>query len=324
MIIAHRRWRCSNLTDARGHPRFNGKRRNSSFGEERLQHSFSSSLSIISLTSAHHAHSILFFGAKRQELREKEISCGLIDHSTHAWLEVLTPRTRADPNIDIATRRQTLSTVSARSRCAFARCKKKKKKSRPDSGAARQIWKVCQLFPRFWFSEVVAMLGKELNFSKKDVADLLTTFFLCESNTFSSRIGPRTFLPGWKSLRLDLREVDRMTALIHYERQRWKKFNFFAKKPLPRSLLQRVQTLCMPSFIDLHTHATPGHVTSFACSWNTSDRSLAYCSHHGRRSTRVIDRDRGETWNTSGKQHAVACCTSRSTASTGSRSTGMQ
>ena len=29
---------------------------------------------------------------------------------------------------------------------------------------------------------------------------------------------------------------DRMTALIHYERQRWKKVNFFAKKLLPRSL----------------------------------------------------------------------------------------
>ena len=41
--------------------------------------------------------------------------------------------------------------------------------------------------------------------------------------------------------------------------------------------------------IDLHTHATPGHVTSFACSRNTSDRSLAYCSHHGRRSTRAIE-----------------------------------
>ena len=93
----------------------------------------------------------------------------------------------------------------------------------------------------------------------------------------------------WKSLRLDLLEVDRMTALIHYERQRWKKVNFFAKKPLHRSLFQHVQTLCMPSFIDLHTHATPGHVTSFACSRNTSDRSLAYCSHHGRRSTRAIE-----------------------------------
>ena len=53
---------------------------------------------------------------------------------------------------------------------------------------------------------------------------------------------------------------DRMTPLIHFERQRWKKVNFFAKKPLPRSLLQHVQTLCMPSFIDLHTHATAGHV----------------------------------------------------------------
>ena len=75
---------------------------------------------------------------------------------------------------------------------------------------------------------------------------------------------------------MDLLEVDRMTALIHYERQRWKKVNVFAKKPLPRSLFQHVQTLCMPSFIDLHIHATPGHVTSFAStssSRNTSDRS---------------------------------------------------
>ena len=88
----------------------------------------------------------------------------------------------------------------------------------------------------------------------------------------------------WKSLRLDLLEVDRMTALIHYERQRCKKVNFFAKKPLPRSFFQHVQTLCMPSFIDMHTHATPGHVTSFACSRNTSDRSLAW-SRHRRRST---------------------------------------
>ena len=69
-----------------------------------------------------------------------------------------------------------------------------------------------------------------------------------------------------------------MTA-IHYERQRCKKVNFFAKKPLPRSFFQHVQTLCMPSFIDMHTHATPGHVTSFACSRNTSDRSLAWSRH---------------------------------------------
>ena len=42
-----------------------------------------------------------------------------------------------------------------------------KKSSRScDSGAARQIWKACQIFPRFWFSEVVARLrpGKELKF----------------------------------------------------------------------------------------------------------------------------------------------------------------
>ena len=63
---------------------------------------------------------------------------------------------------------------------------------------------------------------------------------------------------------------DRMTALIHYERQRWKKINFLAKKPL-----LHVQTLCMLSFIDLHTHATAGHVTLFAWTWSrrTSDRS---------------------------------------------------
>ena len=92
----------------------------------------------------------------------------------------------------------------------------------------------------------------------------------------------------WKSLRLDLLEVDRMTALIHYEHQRWKKVNFFAKKPLPRSFFQHVQTLCMPSFIDLHTHATPGHVTSFVCSRNTSDRSPA----------KIYARDRSRSrWN---------------------------
>ena len=51
----------------------------------------------------------------------------------------------------------------------------------------------------------------------------------------------------------------RMTALIHYERQWWKKVNFFAKKPLPRSLFQHVQTLCMPSFIDLHTRMHTQH-----------------------------------------------------------------
>ena len=81
---------------------------------------------------------------------------------------------------------------------------------------------------------------------------------------------------------------DRMTALIHYERQRWKKVNFFAKKLLPRSLFQHVQTLCMPSFIDLHTHATAGHASDVvclqlcklqSCSRNTSGRSLAW-SHH--------------------------------------------
>ena len=68
----------------------------------------------------------------------------------------------------------------------------------------------------------------------------------------------------------------------------------------------------MPSFIDLHTHATAGHVTSFACtklhstcSRNTSDRSLAW-SHHTITKIYAIHRDRAETWNTSGKPRAVA------------------
>ena len=72
---------------------------------------------------------------------------------------------------------------------------------------------------------------------------------------------------------------------------------------LSRSLFQHVQTLCMPSFIDLHTHATAGHVTSFACTKLQSKhfrRSLAW-SHH----TKDL-RDRGETWNTSGQPRAVA------------------
>ena len=65
----------------------------------------------------------------------------------------------------------------------------------------------------------------------------------------------------------------------------------------------------MPSFIDLHSHATAGHVTSFACSLscsrNTSDRSLAW-SHHTIAKIYAIDRDRAATWNTSGKPCAVA------------------
>ena len=51
---------------------------------------------------------------------------------------------------------------------------------------------------------------------------------------------------------------DRMTALIHNERQRWKKVNFFAKKPLPRSLLQHVQTCACPvSLTCIHTQHQP-------------------------------------------------------------------
>ena len=61
VIFARSRWECSKLSVASGHPRFNGKRRDSSSGEERLQHSFSSSLSLISLTSAHTLTQVFFF-----------------------------------------------------------------------------------------------------------------------------------------------------------------------------------------------------------------------------------------------------------------------
>ena len=78
------------------------------------------------------------------------------------------------------------------------------------------------------------------------------------------------------------RSYDRTNSLRFERTPTMKENQLLHEKPLHRSLFQHVQTLCMPSFIDLHTHATPGHVTSFACSRNTSDRSLAYCSHHGR------------------------------------------
>ena len=117
--------------------------------------------------------------------------------------------------------------------------------------------------------------------------------------------GGREWSLATEALRVD---GDRMTALIHYERQRWKKINFFAKKPL-----QHVQTLCMPSFTDLHTHATAGHVTSFAWSRNTSDRSLACIMIAPHVHVYAIDLDRGETWSTSGKPRgcliALAHCT---------------
>ena len=99
---------------------------------------------------------------------------------------------------------------------------------------------------------------------------------------------------------------DRMTALIHYERQRWKKVNFFTKKKLlPRSLFQHVQTLCMPSFIDLHTHATAGHVTSFACTKSAVETLPIDCWHD--RTTRRSTQPR---WNMKHfRQTARGCLT---------------
>ena len=73
---------------------------------------------------------------------------------------------------------------------------------------------------------------------------------------------------------------DRMTALIHSHCQRWKNVNFFTKNHFLGLCLQHVQTLCMPSLIDLHTYAIAGHVTSFACSRNTSDRLVCIIARH--------------------------------------------
>ena len=102
---------------------------------------------------------------------------------------------------------------------------------------------------------------------------------------------------------------DRMTALIHHERQWCKKINFFAKKPLPRSLFQHVQTLCMPSFIDFHTRMHTQHQDQamwrrlLAVKTLPIDRCLAWL--HVTK-IHAIDRNRAETWNTSGKPRAVA------------------
>ena len=63
---------------------------------------------------------------------------------------------------------------------------------------------------------------------------------------------------------------------------------------------------CPVSLISIHActrNTRLGHVTSFACGRNTSDRSLAWL--HDTK-IHAIDRDRGETWNTSGKPRAVA------------------
>ena len=88
------------------------------------------------------------------------------------------------------------------------------------------------------------------------------------------------------------------------------KVNFFAKKPLPRSFFQHVQTLCMPSVIDLHTHATPGHVTSFVCSRNTSDRWHDRATGEDLRARSIAIEVKHETLPANRKPHAVACCTS--------------
>ena len=111
---------------------------------------------------------------------------------------------------------------------------------------------------------------------------------------------------------------DRMTALIHYESQRWKKVNFFAKKTTSLGLCFNmfkpcacpVSLTCIPT----QQQAMWRRLLALSCSRNTSDRSLAW-SHHAIAKIYAIDHDRAETWNTS-RQTARSCltCTSRSTA----------
>ena len=118
---------------------------------------------------------------------------------------------------------------------------------------------------------------------------------------------------------------------LHWKQTHWERSAHFAfemkcaslglaegrKRSLPTLLREKTTSsvfvstcsnpVHLPSFIDLHTHATAGHVTSFACtklhstcSPNTSGRSLAW-SHHTITKIYAIRRDRPETWNTSGK-----------------------
>ena len=73
-----------------------------------------------------------------------------------------------------------------------------------------------------------------------------------------------------------------------------KESQLLREKTTSSVFVQHVQTLCMPSFIDLHTHATAGHVTSFACTKLQSKhfRLIAgMIAPHDREDLR----DRGET-----------------------------
>ena len=83
----------------------------------------------------------------------------------------------------------------------------------------------------------------------------------------------------------------------------------------------------MPSFIDLHTHATPGHVTStrllFAVETLPIDRADRWhdrATGEDLRARSIAIEVKHETLPANRKPHAVACCTSTLHAS---RSTGM-
>ena len=75
----------------------------------------------------------------------------------------------------------------------------KKSSGTCDSGAARQIWKACQNFPRFDFFRLSQASGTSWIFSNKNIANRLTTFLLYSSNPISSCVGPWTWLHGMKS-----------------------------------------------------------------------------------------------------------------------------
>ena len=74
-----------------------------------------------------------------------------------------------------------------------------------------------------------------------------------------------------------------MTALTHYERQRWKKINFFAKKPLPRSFVStRPNAVHVRAQFHWLAYTRNSRPCDVVCSKSQHFRSIALAawSHH--------------------------------------------
>ena len=116
-----------------------------------------------------------------------------------------------------------------------------KKSSRTcDSGAARQIWKACQNFPRFWFFQVVASLGNKLNFFQQEHRR--------SSNHLSPLCKQPNFLMCWS---VDMTSWNEKSCferlLVHWSSSLWKgsvnwQSSDWEHSNGPRSW--RLQTLC--------------------------------------------------------------------------------